>query len=70
MLSLLGVVVTEHLFAMVSEWMSNGNIMEFVKARCDMNRFELVSILFDHWVPSPDIDQSHGYGSWWVLQRV
>ena len=55
---------------MVSEWMSNGNIMEFVKARCDMNRFELVSILFDHWVPSPDIDQSHGYGSWWVLQRV
>jgi hypothetical protein len=29
-------------FAMVSEWMTNGNINEFVKARRDVNRFELV----------------------------
>jgi len=29
-------------FAMVSEWMANGNINEFIKARKDANRFELV----------------------------
>ena len=31
-----------HHFAMVSEWMDNGNINEFVKARRDLNRFNLV----------------------------
>ena len=30
------------LFAMVSEWMVNGNINEFVKAHRDANRFALV----------------------------
>jgi len=30
-------------FVMVSEWMSNGNINQFVKAHRDLNRFELVS---------------------------
>ena len=30
------------LFAMVSGWMGNGNINEFVKAHKDVNRFELV----------------------------
>ena len=30
-------------FTMVSEWMPNGNINQFVKARQDTNRFELVS---------------------------
>ena len=30
-------------FAMVSEWMANGNINEFIKAHRDANRFELVS---------------------------
>ena len=29
-------------FAMVSEWMINGNIKEFVEAHRDVNRFELV----------------------------
>jgi hypothetical protein len=29
-------------FAMVSEWMVNGNINEFIKANRDVNRFELV----------------------------
>ena len=33
-------------FAMVSRWMSNGNINQFVKAHTDVNRFELVSHLF------------------------
>ena len=30
-------------FAMVSEWMTNGNISQFVEAHWDANRFELVS---------------------------
>ena len=30
-------------FAMVSEWMPNGNIDQYVKAHRDANRFELVS---------------------------
>ena len=42
-LSLLGVRVTENEFAMVSEWMSNGNIKQFVSTHQDTNRFELVS---------------------------
>jgi len=29
-------------FAMVSEWMENGNTNEFVEAHRDVNRFELV----------------------------
>ena len=33
-------------FAMVSEWMTNGNIIQFVTAHRDANRFELVSSPF------------------------
>ena len=29
-------------FAMASEWMTNGNINEFIKVHRDANRFELV----------------------------
>ena len=29
-------------FAMVSEWMTNGNINEFIEANGEANRFELV----------------------------
>ena len=42
-LPLLGVTMTEDRFAMVSEWMINGNINQFVMAQRDANRFELVS---------------------------
>ena len=42
-LPLLGVIMTETKFAMVSDWMPNGSINEFVEARQDANRFELVS---------------------------
>ncbi|KAF9780739.1 kinase-like domain-containing protein, partial [Thelephora terrestris] len=42
-LPLLGVVVTENKFAMVSEWMTNGNINQFVTARRDVNRFQLLA---------------------------
>jgi len=41
-LPLLGVAMGDSQFAMVSEWMGNGNINEFVKAHRDANRFELV----------------------------
>ena len=41
--------MTETEFAMVSEWMPNGNINEFVKERPDTNRFELVGF---HQVPA------------------
>ena len=43
MLPLLEVIMTETKFAMVSDWMSNGSSNEFVEARQDANRFELVS---------------------------
>ena len=33
-------------FAMVSGWMRNGNISQFVSANRDVNRFELVSLQF------------------------
>jgi len=35
--------MTENKLAMVSAWMTNGNINEFVKAHPHENRFELVS---------------------------
>ena len=41
-LPLLGVTLGERLFARVSEWMVNGNIIEFVEAHRNANRFELV----------------------------
>ncbi|KAF9646790.1 kinase-like protein [Thelephora ganbajun] len=42
-LPLLGVTMGNRRFAMASEWMANGNINEFVKARRNANRFELLS---------------------------
>jgi serine/threonine protein kinase len=41
-LPLLGVTMSDNQFTMVSEWMVNGNINEFIKAHRDANRFELV----------------------------
>ena len=41
-LPLLGVTMSSNQFTMVSEWMLNGNINEFVKVHRDANRFELV----------------------------
>ena len=42
-LPLLGVMMTDSRFAMVSEWMANGNINHFVANNWNVNRFELVS---------------------------
>ena len=41
-LPLLGVKMDNKQFVMVSEWMENGNINEFVKTHGGVNRFELV----------------------------
>lgn len=44
-LPLLGVTMGDFHFAMVSEWMTNGNINEFIEENQDVNRFELVGPL-------------------------
>ena len=44
-LPLLGVKMEDHQFIMVSEWMENGDINEFIKAHEDVNRFELVGFV-------------------------
>jgi serine/threonine protein kinase len=49
-LPLLGVTMSRDQFAMVSEWMTNGNINEFIEKRMDANRFELVK--FQTLLPS------------------
>jgi len=45
-LPLLGAKMANGQFEMVSEWMINGNINEFIEARREVNRFELVRLLF------------------------
>jgi hypothetical protein len=42
-LPLVGVMMSEARFAMVSGWMANGNINEFIKANPEADRLELVS---------------------------
>ena len=39
--------MTETRFEMVSEWMVNGNINDFVKAHPDVNRLGLVGFPFE-----------------------
>ena len=39
--------MAENQFAMMSEWMTNENINQFVKAHRDANRFELLSSPFE-----------------------
>jgi len=43
-LPLLGVTMANTQFTMVSEWMANGNINEFIKVHRHANRFELVRV--------------------------
>ena len=49
--------MTEGHFAMVSEWMTNGNINQFLMAHRDANRFELVSSPFKLLAPPILIDK-------------
>ena len=46
-LSLQGATMTDTQFMMVSEWMPNGNINEFVRKHPDADRFELVGFLLE-----------------------
>jgi serine/threonine protein kinase len=43
-LPLIGVSMSESHFAMVSEWMENGSISDFLKKNPDANPLELVSL--------------------------
>ena len=43
-LPLIGMVMTEDEFVMVSEWMPNGNINEFIKANPEAERIKLVGL--------------------------
>jgi len=45
-LPLLGVTMVDKHFAMVSEWMVNGSINQFIMVHRDVNRFELVGFSF------------------------
>ena len=54
-------------FAMVSEWMTNGTIVQFVKARVDVNRFELVRCL--GLVCCTHRSEPCGFCSWRVRPR-
>ena len=38
--------MTKNRFVMVSEWMENGNIKEFIEAHTDVDQVELVCFLF------------------------
>ena len=44
LLPLLGVTMSNKVFAMVSEWMVNRSINEFIKVNRDADRFELVGV--------------------------
>ena len=46
-LPLLGVTLAEGRFAMVSEWMDNGNITDFIERNPKANRTELVSLILN-----------------------
>ena len=48
-LSLLGVTMDKDRFVMVSEWMTNGNINQFIKAHGDANRIQLVGFYSYRW---------------------
>ena len=50
-LPLTGVMMSEGQFAMISDWMVNGNINDFIKKRPDTNRTRLVGSVFEVSAP-------------------
>jgi len=54
-LPLVGVVMSESQFAMISDWMVNGNINSFVKAHPDADRLEMVGFLFKAILSLPQV---------------
>ena len=63
-LPLLGVTVSEHRFALVSEWMENGNVNEFIERDRHVNRAELVR---RH---STDRNLTNALSSWLALHMA
>jgi len=51
-LPLLGVTMTSDRLVMVTEWMANGNINEFLKANINADRLELVCLFRSRSLPS------------------
>jgi hypothetical protein len=43
-LPLIGVMMSESQFAMISDWMADGNICDYVKKYPSVNRIELVGV--------------------------
>lgn len=64
-LPLLGVTVSGCRFAMVSEWMENGNINEFVGKNQHVNRIVLVRLALGY-----DGNRTDSLSSWLTLQTV
>ena len=60
--------MTETQFAMVSEWMTNGNINQFVTLHQDANRFELVSFRSESILVSNR--QLRDFRSWGTSREV
>jgi len=55
-LPLIGVMMSETRFAMISDWMVNGNINYFVRAHPSVNRVELVRCSFLSLTPVAQAD--------------
>ena len=53
-LPLIGVMMSETHFAMISDWMVDGNINDFVKAHPDVNRLALVGFSLRASLPFVD----------------
>jgi len=64
-LPLIGVTVSNQRFAMVSAWMENGNINEFVEKDRHVNRVELVRAILD-----PNRSLTDSLASWLMLQMA
>ncbi|KAF9789402.1 kinase-like domain-containing protein, partial [Thelephora terrestris] len=57
---MLGVTMSSRHFAMVSEWMINGNINEFLKEHRSVNRFELLKDVTRGLIYMHDLTMVHG----------
>jgi len=64
-LPLIGVTVSNQRFAMVSSWMENGNINEFVEKDRHVNRIELVRVALN-----PRRSPTDRLSSWLTLQMA
>lgn len=69
-LPLLGVAMAGEQFAMVSEWMANGNVKEYVGAHQDANRYKLVSSSSKFMGSSAAVYNYNIFDSWRMPRRA